>query len=203
MFNVGHFLVYDPVSRTDGGAAFGPGRKYGPQAFADGLSKTVAMSEAKAYTPRYHNASTPAGHSASQRAAAPTAPEAVLPAFGSPDGGGNWSAGDRASPPGGGHTEWVCGRAIHNGFTTTFPPNTAILHAQAGVTYDISICSTREGNSTTDPTYAVIPARSHHPGSVNSLLMDGSVHQVASEIDASVWQGLGSRAGGEQASLPR
>jgi prepilin-type N-terminal cleavage/methylation domain-containing protein len=200
-FNVGHFLVYDPATRADGGNAFGPSSKLGPQAFSDGLSKTLAMSEVKAYTPRYHNASTPTGHSASQRATPPATPADVLAAFGSPNGGSNWSAGDRASPAGGGHTEWVCGRAIHNGFTTTFPPNSTIAHTQGGASYDISICSTREGNSTTAPTYAVIPARSHHPGSVSTLMMDGSVHSAANEIDALVWKGLGSRAGGETASI--
>ena len=202
-FNVGQFLVYDPVTRADGGAAFGPSSRLGARAFADGLSKTLAMAEVKAYTPRYHNTATPSGHSPTQRAAVPATPGDVLQAFGNPNGGGNWSAGDRASPAGGGHTEWVCGRAIHTGFTTTFPPNTTIAHVQAGTTYDISICSTREGLSMTQPTYAVIPARSHHPGSVNVLLMDGSVHPVSNEVDAATWAALGSRSVGEQASIPR
>jgi prepilin-type N-terminal cleavage/methylation domain-containing protein len=200
-FNVGHFFIYDPITKSDGGGAFGPSSKLGVQAFSDGLSKTLAMSEVKAYTPRYHNAPTPSGHSSAQRASPPPTPADVLAAFGSPNGGSNWSAGDRGTPAGGGHTEWVCGRAIHNGFTTTFPPNTVIAHTQSGGSYDISICSTREGNSTTAPTYGVIPSRSHHPGSVNSLLMDGSVHSVASEVDSMVWAGLGSRAGGEATSI--
>ncbi len=201
-FNVGTFFVYDPATRADGGGGFGPNARLRPGMYSDGLSKTLAMSEVKAYTPRYHNASTPSGHSASQRAPLPATPADVLAAFGSPNGGGNWSAGDRASPAGGGHTEWVCGRAIHVGFTTAFPPNTKIEHDQGGVTYDISICSTREGNSPTEPTYAVIPSRSHHPGGVSSMMMDGSVHTVSSDIDAEVWQKLGTRAGGEAAVLP-
>jgi hypothetical protein len=32
-------------------------------------------------------------------------------------------------------------------------------------------------------------------------MVDGSVHSVANEIDGLVWKGLGSRAGGETASI--
>jgi prepilin-type N-terminal cleavage/methylation domain-containing protein len=188
-FNVGQYLVYDPVTKQHGGT-FGPSSKVRAGMIPDGLSKTLAMSEVKAFTPRYHNASTPAGHSATALATPPATPATVRSAL----GGGEWSATN-------GHTEWVCGRAIHNGFTTLFPPQTVISETVGGTTYDISICSTREGNSTTAPTYAVIPSRSHHPGSVSSLLMDGSVHSVAESIDAVTWQALGTRAGGENASI--
>jgi prepilin-type N-terminal cleavage/methylation domain-containing protein len=188
-FNAGQYLVYDPVTKQHGGT-FGPSSKLRAGMISDGLSKTLAMSEVKAFTPRYHNASTPAGHSATSLATPPATPAAVRSAL----GGGEWSATN-------GHTEWVCGRAIHNGFTTLFPPQTVISETVGGTTYDISICSTREGNSTTAPTYAVIPSRSHHPGAVNTLLMDGSVHQVSESIDALTWQALGTRAGGENASI--
>jgi prepilin-type N-terminal cleavage/methylation domain-containing protein/prepilin-type processing-associated H-X9-DG protein len=40
-------------------------------------------------------------------------------------------------------------------------------------------------------------SRSLHPGGVNILLVDGSVHFVSQAIDLAVWQGLGSIAGGE------
>lgn len=196
--SMGAFLVYDPVTKADGGHAFAPNKKLRPKDFSDGLSKTLSLSEVKAYTPRYHNASTPSGHSLTQAATTPATPADVLEAFGSPNGGGDWSAGDRGSPAGGAHTEWVCGRAIHAGFTTTFPPNTKIEHVQNGTTFDISICSTREGNSLTDPTYAVIPSRSHHTGGVvNSLLMDGSVRPFSAEIGRGLWQGFGTRSGRE------
>jgi prepilin-type N-terminal cleavage/methylation domain-containing protein len=187
-FSVGRYLVYDPVSKADGGAAFGPSSKFRAGMISDGLSKTLAMSEVKAFNPRYHNAAAPAAPSD-----VPLSPDQVTQKI----AGGEWSATN-------GHTEWVCGRAIHNGFTTLFPPNTVISHTRPdGGTFDISVCSTREGNSTTLPTYAVIPSRSHHPGSVNTLLMDTSVHQVSSEIDANVWQALGTRASGEIATMPR
>jgi prepilin-type N-terminal cleavage/methylation domain-containing protein len=42
-----------------------------------------------------------------------------------------------------------------------------------------------------------IAARSKHPGGVNSLIADGSVRFVKDSINVLVWQGLGSRNGGE------
>ena len=42
-----------------------------------------------------------------------------------------------------------------------------------------------------------IAARSKHPGGVNSLMADGHVQFVKDTINVLVWQGLGSRNGGE------
>jgi prepilin-type N-terminal cleavage/methylation domain-containing protein len=180
--SVGHYLIYNPnpAMKSDGGAAFSPDSKFRDASFTDGLSKTLAMSEVKAFTPRYHDCSTPS-------AQPPDAPSDVFTS------GGSWSTSN-------GHTEWVCGRAIHNGFTTTFPPNTVIPHVAGGTTYDISVTSSREGRSTSEPTYGVIPSRSHHPGNVSSLFLDGSVRSIASGIDSTTWKALGSRAGGEVTS---
>jgi prepilin-type N-terminal cleavage/methylation domain-containing protein len=175
--SVGHYLIFDPATRRDGGAAFAPDARFRAGLFVDGLSKTLAMSEVKAFTPRFHDCSTPS-------ATPPAAPADVFTA------GGSWSATN-------GHTEWVCGRAIHVGFTTTFPPNTVIPHVNGGTTYDISVSSSREGRSTTEPTYGVIPARSHHAGIVSTSLMDGSVRTVSAAVDAALWRALATRAGGE------
>jgi prepilin-type N-terminal cleavage/methylation domain-containing protein/prepilin-type processing-associated H-X9-DG protein len=43
-------------------------------------------------------------------------------------------------------------------------------------------------------------ARSRHPGGVNSLMADGHVQFVKDSINVLVWQGLGSRNGGEVVS---
>jgi prepilin-type N-terminal cleavage/methylation domain-containing protein len=175
--SVGHYLIHNPATRADGGAAFAPDGRLRHAAFTDGLSHTLAMAEVKAFNPRFHDCSTPS----------PTPPATPAEVF---TAGGDWSATN-------GHTEWVCGRSIHNGFTTTFPPNTVISHERNGQTYDISVSSRREGLRTDEPTYGVIPSRSHHPGGVNTLSMDGSVRTVTSTIDGQAWRALGSRAGGE------
>jgi hypothetical protein len=152
--------------------------------YTDGLSKTLAISEVKAFQPCFRDTNQPGS---TMPPAAPGDARGQLP-------GGSWYEQ--------GHTEWVCGRAIHNGFTTTFPPNTAITtDEKPGI--DIDLTTQRENNASNVPTYAVIPARSHHAGIVGSLMLDGSVHSIANDIDGTVWKALGSRAGGETAAVPQ
>lgn len=176
--NVGRYLIWDPVSRQDGGGAFGPNQKLTPHSYIDGLSNTIAMSEGKMFNPRVHDAVLPL-----IAPATPTAVSGVVQ-------GGAWSAVN-------GHTEWVCGRAIHTGFTTQFTPNSFVPHFVDGATYDFDVTSSREGRNQTEATRAIITARSFHSGGVNVLLMDGSVRFVSNALPATVWQAAGTRAGGE------
>jgi prepilin-type N-terminal cleavage/methylation domain-containing protein len=88
-------------------------------------------------------------------------------------------------------------RVHQTGFTTTFSPNTRVPFTQNGISYDIDFNSTREGRSTSLPTYAVVTSRSYHTGGVNSMRMDGSIHFVSSYINRESWRALGSRSGGE------
>lgn len=48
---------------------------------------------------------------------------------------------------------------------------------------------------------AIAGARSLHPGGVNTLNCDGSVHFTINTIDAAVWQALHTRSGGENAAV--
>jgi prepilin-type processing-associated H-X9-DG protein len=48
----------------------------------------------------------------------------------------------------------------------------------------------------------LIPSSSLHRGGVNSLMADGSVHFVSENIDAAVWQALGTRNGRESFNTP-
>ena len=180
VLSVGRYLIFHPVTRQDGGAAFGPNTRLTPASFVDGTSNTLAMAEVKAFNPRFHDAP-------SLPATPPVLPEEVSGQYTS---GGAWSATN-------GHSEWVCGRAIHTGFTTTFTPNTLVPHAAGGVEYDIDVSSSREGRNATDITYGIITARSYHPGIVNVLLMDGSVRSISNSIQRDVWQALATRDGGE------
>ena len=56
-----------------------------------------------------------------------------------------------------------------------------------------SFCGAYNSSAVTD--YA--NASSYHPGGVNSLMDDGHVQFVKDTINVLVWQGLGSRNGGE------
>ncbi len=181
--NVGQYLIYNPLTRTDGGGAFGANAKIRTASFFDGLSNTIGMSEVKAFNPRFHDV-------AAMPVTAPLRPEDVASSY---TNGGAWS-------PNSGHTEWVCGRAIHNGFTTTFSPNTLVPFQADGRVYDLDVTSLREGTTSTATTYGVITSRSYHVGLVNSLFMDGSVRSTTNSTDLSTWRALGSRSGGEAIS---
>ena len=47
------------------------------------------------------------------------------------------------------------------------------------------------------PTYMSLSASSKHPGGVNALFADGSVHFVKNTVNPVTWYGLGTIAGGE------
>jgi len=176
-FGVGHYQTYNPNNGQDGGAAFAVNGKLADRNYTDGLSNTIGMSEVKAFTQRVHDATLPT--------TAPASPAAVASSI---------SGGSFANT---GHTEWVCGRAIHNGFTTVFGPNTVVPYTTGGVNYDIDVCSSREGASATLVTYGVITSRSYHTGVVNTLLMDGSCRSISNNIDLNAWRNLGARADGQ------
>jgi hypothetical protein len=181
---VGQFLVFDPATGRDGRAAFAPFQGLKPQRISDGLSKTLAIAEVKARTPRVQDVP-----SATMPTGAPTDPSAIAALAAS----GTFSADA-------GHTEWVCGRSLHIGFTTTFPPNTVVPFSTGGQTYDIDVCSFREGlvvSGGPQATSATVTSRSHHLGIVNATFMDGSVRSIDSSIDAAAWRALGTRDGGE------
>jgi prepilin-type N-terminal cleavage/methylation domain-containing protein len=177
--SVGVYQIFNPVNGQDGGAAFAPNGRLTPASFVDGLSNTMAMAEVKAFTPRFHDAT-------NLPPVAPETPDQVSGEY----TGGAWS-------PTNGHTEWVCGRSIHTGFTTTFVPNTVVPHVADGRSYDINVSSSREGRNATDITYGIITSRSYHSGIVNVLLMDGSVRSISDTIQRSTWRSLGTRHGNE------
>ncbi len=177
--SVGQYMIFNPVTQQSGGAAFAANGRISDRDFLDGMSNTMGLSEVKAFTPRIHDAVLPASP--------PNLPSDVAGMVSS----GAWSASS-------GHTEWVCGRAIHNGFTTTFTPNREVPWLAAdGITYDIDVTSSREGRSATEVTYGVITSRSYHVGLVNTLLMDGSCRSISENIDLNTWRNLGTRADGQ------
>ncbi|MCC7424089.1 MAG: DUF1559 domain-containing protein [Planctomycetaceae bacterium] len=177
----GTYLTHKTDFTADGGAAFAYNKSTRDRDFSDGMSNTMAMAEVKCFTPRFHdNCSLPATVTFT-----PSTLGALL-------GTSGWSTEN-------GHTEWVSGNTIHTGFTTTFTPNTKVLHTVGGVTYDIDACSKREAQATgcdNITTYAVVTSRSFHSGIVHTLLMDGSTRGVSENINLATWQNLGQRSDG-------
>ena len=47
------------------------------------------------------------------------------------------------------------------------------------------------------PTFMSLAASSNHPGGVNALFADGSVHFIKNSVNPVTWYGLGTIAGGE------
>lgn len=183
----GTWFLYDPNTRQVGDGAFVVASTFRQQfgvhgfnAIRDGTSYTLCMSEVKAFTPYFRDGGVPHAPGVPP----PTDPAQVL------GYGGDFKADS-------GHTEWVDGRVHQAGFTTTFPPNTKVLYVTPEETYDVDFNSSREGKTADRLTYAAVTARSHHPGLVNALFLDGSVRPIRNDIHLSVWRALGTRNGGE------
>jgi prepilin-type N-terminal cleavage/methylation domain-containing protein/prepilin-type processing-associated H-X9-DG protein len=104
-----------------------------------------------------------------------------------------------------GHTRWCNGGEYYSGFTTAMPPNMNIStasratgFANAGQVLPMDWDSVDENDG--GPTYMSLSASSRHPGGVNALFADGSVHFVKSTVNPVTWRALGSVQGGEVTS---
>lgn len=177
--NMGTWMVWDPNTRQGGNGAFHPNSSLQTSAFRDGTSSTLAFAEVKTYTPHLRDS----GNPPATGVAIPTSPAAVI-AYG----------GSLATS---GHTEWVCGRTNHIGFTTVFTPNTVVSYTASGTTHDIDFVSRREGGSTTQATYSATTSRSFHSGMINAVMIDGATRSISNNIDLSIWRGLSTRQGNE------
>lgn len=188
-FNLGSWLIYHPVTRERGDGVFYVNSRTRPADIADGLSNTLGAADVKAFTSYFRNTADPG----------PTVPDS--PAQLAPlAAGAQFKLGPNLNDNSG-HSEWPDGRAHHSGITTVFAPNTrvAYLHTD-GRTYDIDYSSRQEGHSASQPTYAAVTARSHHPEIINVLLMDGSCRSISNSISRPLWRALGTRSGREVAS---
>ena len=101
-----------PTTGKTGNGAFVINVKIGDKAFTDGMSKTLAFSEVKAYQAKIANS----GNPAAVGSPVPDTPADVV-AY-----GGTFGAT--------GHTEWVDGKVHETCFTATFPPNTTVPYVR-------------------------------------------------------------------------
>jgi prepilin-type N-terminal cleavage/methylation domain-containing protein/prepilin-type processing-associated H-X9-DG protein len=181
--NIGNWLAYDQLTNNAGDGPFGVNQRVNFASVADGLSNTLAAAEVKSFQPALLDGGQPA---------APFAPLPVSPSQVVAFGG--------TFDPDYCHTQWVSGRTLQSGLTTTFAPNTNMGYVSGGQEFDINFTSGRFGPGTPRQTYRVVTARSYHHGGVNALMLDGSVRFVKSTIAQSTWRGLGTRSGQEVVS---
>ena len=189
--NAGTWFIYQYSSRSSGDGAFAVGKPGRMIDYTDGTSNTLGLAEVKAYQTMLVNSNNPTSL-------------ASPPPFGTDEVvtlGGTQKATA--------HVLWVDFRTQETGFTTMFPPNTAVsfkdpIYGPPPLTqpigyleYDVDVVTSVEGISQTTPTYAAVTSRSYHNGGVNALLMDGSVRFMANTITQSTWRALGTPRGGE------
>ena len=160
--------------------------------FTDGLSNTLLGAEVKTYTPSYHDCGVVPPPGPTGPASYPAVPTVLASVSASPTSGCRPAAAPSALP-GGGHTRWSNGNAFYDGFTTALPPNTRSPAGTPAVDSDLTSVDEDDGG----PTYAAVTSRSHHPGIVNALFADGSVHSIKDSINWQTWRSLGTVAGGE------
>lgn len=184
-FNHGTWFIYDPVTGRGGDGISYPNSSLSMAAVVDGTSQTLLASEVHAWQAYTRDAGPPTTDT-------PQTVAEVQAVVASGDSSRLFPEGD-----GSGHSEWANGNSNHSSFTTTLTPNTVVPHTYDGVEYNADYISEREGKGSTNATYAVLTSRSWHTGSVNSVLMDGSVRTISENIDLGVWRALGTRAGRE------
>jgi prepilin-type N-terminal cleavage/methylation domain-containing protein len=182
--NQGTWFTFDPATLATGNGAFLVNKKIGDKAFTDGLSKTLAFAEVKAYQAKLASG----GNPNSMGAVAPDTPAAVVAS------GGTFGTT--------GHTEWVDGKIHETGFTATFPPNTEVAYSNGTNGYDVDFISRTESATGASPTYAAVTSRSYHANVVQVAMMDGSVRTVSNSVELAVWRAAGTRNGSESADLP-
>ena len=85
---------------------------------------------------------------------------------------------------------WVRPVLFYTIFNTLAPPNWKYPGCMAGT-----------GNHAGDSP-GVYPARSKHPGGANHAIADASVRFISETVEYQLYQGLGSRDGGESVQMP-
>jgi prepilin-type processing-associated H-X9-DG protein len=162
-------------------------------AFTDGLSQTLVAAEGKTYTTVIRNCFGTASNGTMMFPGLNNPnvipdPSTSLPIIA--------SAYTQCSVAVLGHCNWTYANCYYDGFTTAMPPNAKVLVGTP--LQDVDMSSEDENNG--GPTFAAVTARSYHPGGVNALFCDGSVHFIKSTINWPTWRALGTIGTGEVVS---
>jgi prepilin-type N-terminal cleavage/methylation domain-containing protein len=187
VFNMGTWFVFNPQTRIGGDGVFYPNSHLPLAAITDGTSNTFFAAEAKGWQPYTRNGGPPSTNIPADIAAASAAVA---------------SGGEYKDT---GHTEWPDGRVHHTGFTTAMPPNADVPYTTPGggiVNGDYNSWQEGKDGGNGQPTYAIITARSFHPGVVMTALADGSVRPIAETVDLYTWRAMSTRGGGEVVTAP-
>jgi prepilin-type processing-associated H-X9-DG protein len=86
---------------------------------------------------------------------------------------------------------WQAANMTQTVFNTVAPPN-----------YQYPTCIAVNPPGMASDRDGLYPARSRHPGGVNTAMVDGSVQFIANNIEWNLYQALGTRAGGEAVEVP-
>jgi prepilin-type N-terminal cleavage/methylation domain-containing protein/prepilin-type processing-associated H-X9-DG protein len=195
-FNEGDWFIWNALATSGTNnqpltrGVFAPNVSRRIAQFTDGTSQTLLATDVKALNPFCQVG----GQFSEANLSSPTAP--LPPASVDPlTVASEYTsvAACNAVPPGTGHTAWVDGNSQETGMTTAFTPNKAAINPTSQADLDILTLLI----SKDQPLYGAITARSYHPGGVNALFGDGSVHFVKSTIDGNTWRALGTIQGGE------
>ncbi|MCA9192775.1 MAG: DUF1559 domain-containing protein [Planctomycetales bacterium] len=95
---------------------------------------------------------------------------------------------------------WLDGSDFSNGWPFGFYSSTMYNHVSPPNWKGFD-CGTWSAIPDAPGEHAIVSARSSHTGGVNASLGDGSIHFVSDNIDVLIWRAVGTRAGGEVASI--
>jgi prepilin-type N-terminal cleavage/methylation domain-containing protein/prepilin-type processing-associated H-X9-DG protein len=185
----GYSVVQNPVMPlTDiPNGVFFENSRVSPADLTDGLSATVAISETIRSVPGTTFAQDPLGGFVITGDNATTGPPIVSDA--------DYATQCLTTTPLGFQVtrgvKWNYGAPGHSMYNHRRSPNDKRYDCRGGLPH-----SNRQ-----DPIWNQlslnVAARSKHPGGVNSLLSDGHVQFMKNTINVTIWQGMGSRNGGE------
>ncbi|QDV69600.1 Type II secretion system protein G precursor [Rosistilla carotiformis] len=155
------------ISNSDG--IFFTKSKIGFRDVIDGTSHTIAFGEQLLGDGQN---SLPANNDFRRRVVELATSTQTTPAACAPGSAPAWS-GQRGA-------KWVNGHLADSMFNLYYTPNSKDPDCHNGY-----------------HNFALVSARSNHPGGVQTSLIDGSVRFVGETIDLTVWRSAGTRAGGE------